>query len=462
MNSRYVLQLTDEAAFVARYERKRRDWARASLAEHGCGFRHLPREPSDLIPLVESISAWIRAEFPEGFNCRLVIPASWCFIHAVDGAIGKNREKAALYEFEQFVPVDLDALTCVVQRIDDESDLVVGTLTEPLRSLLDELERSGVFVEGIFVDALLASGNDVPNSETDGFGFILQDAGHVTITGINSAGTAPAVVRSMVLADGLNAVAAGHVVTAIDTMPNSVSSWQLLDIGGGENEDGAWGVLKNDDSGTTRVSREESIRQLLDAVASDHQALDLRCNSLCFSGRWSSVQRRLSTCVCSLLVLLALIGIKFRVDNAAVGRGIASLQPIRNEIYMQAFPGQLPPPEAALRLRAERIKLEGLTDRGGSKTDVHSGDGLELFEIMHDILEQLPSDLKLSISEVLLDERTLSFTGRTTSHGKAGEVVHALNQIPSITAEPPNTKLRKDKTVDFRINARVERSPSSD
>lgn len=462
MNTRFVIQLTDTMAFVARYERKQRDWAGVSLAEHQGGFSHLPRESTDLVPLGENVSAWLRAEFPDGFTCRLVIPASWCFIHSVDNKVGKKRRQAALYEFEQFVPVDLDALTCVVQRATDDTALVVGALTEPLSGLLAELERGRIFVEAIYVDALVLSACDVQENDTDGSGIILLDDSHMTLTGFNHTSDGPVVVRSVVLPSESRSAAVDHVVTAIDILPLSFHHWHLLDLSSGDEVCSVQDVLAEAGFGATRASRAESVGRLLDAAANHGHEVDLRRDKLSFSGRWVSVRRRLTACLGTLLVLLAVIGFKFRIDNIVVARVIDGLVPIRNDIYSQAFPGQKPPPEAALRLKSERIKLEGLTDRGDEKTEFQSGNGLQLFELMHDILNKIPDDVKLAISEILLDERTVSFTGRTTSHGQAGQLVRALNQLPAISAEPPNTKLRKDHTVDFRINARVQRTPTND
>lgn len=462
MKTRFVIQLTDTTAFVARYQRMQGEWARVSVAEHGGGFSHLPREATDLVPLGENVGSWLRAEFPDGLTCRLVIPASWCFIHSVDAAIGKKREQVALYEFEQFLPVDLDALTCVVQRTDEDTALAIGALTEPLSGLLAELERSRVFVEAIYVDALVLSDCGAPETEPGGSGIILLDAGHMTLTGFNSTSDGPTVVRSVVLSSESGSSAADHVVTAIDILPVSFRHWHVLDLGSGDEVCRVRDVVAEAGFGATCTFRAESAQRLLDAAATDGHEVDLRRDRLSFPGRWASVQRRLTACLATVLVLLVVIGFKFRIDNTVVARGIDALVPIRNEIYAQAFPGQTPPPEAALRLRSERIKLEGLTHQGDEKTEIRSGNGLQLFELMHEILNQLPDDLKIAISEILLDERALSFKGRTTSHGQAGKLVHALNQIPTISAEPPNTKLRKDQTVDFRINARVQRTPTND
>lgn len=462
MKTRFVIQFTDATALVACYQRKQRDWARVSVAEHPCGFSHLPRDSSDLVPLGESVSSWLRAEYPDGLTCRLVIPASWCFIHPVDYTIAKKRDQAALYEFEQFVPVDLDALTCVVQRTDDDTALVVGALTEPLYGLLAELERGRIFVEAIYVDAMVLSASEGHAADTDGSGVILLDDRHMTFAGFNHTSDGPVVVRSVVLPSESGFVSADQVVTAIAILPVSFPHWHVLDLSSGEQVRRVRDVLAEAGLGVTRTSRDESVQRILDAAAKSGHDVDLRRDSLSFSGRWASVRRRLTACLATLLVLLAVLGFKFRIDNSVVAKSIDGLVPIRNGIYVQAFPGQAPPPEAALRLRSERIKLEGLTDRGDTKSDIQSGNGLQLFELMHDILNQIPGDLKIAISEVLLDERTVSFTGRTTSHGQAGRLVSALNQIPAISAEPPNTKLRKDKTVDFRINARVQRAPTND
>lgn len=130
----------------------------------------------------------------------------------------------------------------------------------------------------------------------------------------------------------------------------------------------------------------------------------------------------------------------------------AYLQPEIAEAYAAAFAGASPPPGAAIRLRSERIKLQGLTGTDHSSPVLNTA-GLIAFELLHAATAAIPPGMKLNLSEVIIEEDELRFAGQTTSHEAAGDWVSALNQAGTLTAEPPRTKLRPDKTVDFRIRA---------
>jgi hypothetical protein len=147
------------------------------------------------------------------------------------------------------------------------------------------------------------------------------------------------------------------------------------------------------------------------------------------------------------------MGIHLRVERTSYAATIDHLTARRTQIYQRAFPEKAVPPGAALRLRSECIKLEGLTERATIETPDLKPSSLETFDLLHDVTAAIPADLKLHVNEIQVDDRGIRLAGQTTSHTAAGKLVQELSAIPSLTVEPPRTKLRKDRTVDFRIRA---------
>lgn len=454
MNERFVIQVTDTATFVARYKRHNREWASAAVSEYAHGFRHLPRDPTDLDDYAEQLATWLRTDFPAGLTCRLVIPASWCFIHPVEFDAGRKPEQAAIFEFEQFLPLDLDETTCTACKPDCGPALVVGVVTEPIRSLLATLEQCDVFVESVQVDALFTDGVGETTQEAGAVGRLLIDESHATVAIFGSASAAPTVVRSVVTDSQDASAATRHVVDTLVTSPLPCNEWQVLSLHGDDGQSDVTTALLQSGFNAVELPSRESIQRTLDGAAMRDPAINLRRGELTYAGRWSSVQRRGVTCLAALALLLVAFGVKLRIENIRIAHGLDELRPKRSEIYAQVYPGETVPPEAALRLRSERIKLEGLTDDGRDTGIKSSDNGLALFSWLSGIVEQISADLKVNVTEILVDRRSVRLSGRTTSHGKAGELVQAINNVPPLAADPPQTKLRQDRTVDFRINAK--------
>jgi hypothetical protein len=134
-------------------------------------------------------------------------------------------------------------------------------------------------------------------------------------------------------------------------------------------------------------------------------------------------------------------------------RAAAALRPERDRIYASVFPGATPPPGAALRVQSERIKLSGLTEEGGPALPAQTS-GLAALEVLHTVSASIPEQMRLFVQEIVLEPGEVRLSGLTTSHEAAGEFVQAMNKLSDLEVEPPRTKLRPDKTVDFRMTAR--------
>ena len=199
------------------------------------------------------------------------------------------------------------------------------------------------------------------------------------------------------------------------------------------------------------VSTPVALRQLQDAAAHADGPPNLRQGELASPSRWLPIWKRLNWCVAAVAIFLVVLGVRLRADNMRYNEAVRDLLPLRAGIYENVFPDETPPPTAALRLRSECIKLEGLTERGDSTRPDPNSSGLAAFQLLHIVMANMPASLRLHVREITLDSLGLRFSGQTTGHGVAGDLVQQLNQVPGITVDPARTKMRKDGTVDFLI-----------
>jgi hypothetical protein len=195
------------------------------------------------------------------------------------------------------------------------------------------------------------------------------------------------------------------------------------------------------------------VMRLLEAAGRATDLPDFRTGPLTRPGRTDQVRRRLRHCAVVLAVLLMVLGVRFEGAIAALESATVGLRPERDRLYAEVFPSEAASAGAAMRIRSERKKLEGMTDAKFTAENVHIA-GLELLSLWSRIVARLPSDLRLNISELSLEQGVVRIAGRTRSHTEAGRLVQSMNAIEQLDAEPPRTKLLRDGTVDFRLSAR--------
>ena len=116
-----------------------------------------------------------------------------------------------------------------------------------------------------------------------------------------------------------------------------------------------------------------------------------------------------------------------------------------------------------LRSREEHTDTSELWRRD-ARTDLDTGrdadhvlktNGRQPLELLLRLTEHIPPNLKLHVTNIVVDDTNFKIVGQTTDHGAAGHLVQALNEMTGCEVDPPRTKLRKDRTVEFQIRARM-------
>ncbi len=447
----HILCLADSCTTLALYGRDRQAWELKWLREYRVALPLAPQTAEDIASFAEELAERIVADSQEVVTCHLVVPTSWCLVREVNISDGSAGEQAALFEFEEFVPVDLEKLTCATKRQDDSSVLVVAAHTDAMSRLLQKLEDSNIKVESITVDGLLLGEPDSENEPDHYIGRILSDDRHLTLTVSGTADTASCQFTSVHLAPtNCQSIRARQIETALMHFQNT-GAWQISNMGDSNASSEIQRMIESHGMTSEAWSKEQTLNRIMERAIDFENPLDLRRGELSSTVRWRPVHQYGWRCGVLVLVLLSIMALRLVIQERSLARAIAEIRPAQQRIYREAFPEQDVPAAPALRLQSERIKLEGLTaSRGNGVSDLTTLN-LEAVDLLKDVVAVLPKGIKVNVSQLQIDPQSLRLTGRTNSHNGAGSIVQAVNQVPTLMAEPARTKLRKDGTVDFQI-----------
>lgn len=442
MKTRIVAVITDSQAFLLHAE-----WRRGSYVLEDC--RHcgvprvvLPREADDLNDLAETVGRNL-GPCNRGDAIYLVFPTSWCFIREMDLSPQKWTQQAAEFALEEYLPVDLEELTCTTRRLGHGRGLIAAVFTEALKGFLHALNDKGLPVEIMTPDlellypALSTGGNER---------LVLHDQTRRTMLISGRSGEVHT-IRNSLHNGSVDDRKGSAGAMGFDPLTPGGTNRRVWDISGPPVDAGTAGT----NNAATAIGC-PLYNDLLSSAISGGELLNVRVDHLAYAGRFASLQYRTQALLCAATLMAASWSLEMHLNRRQYQSAVADLQPEIAEAYRAAFGGASPPPGAALRLRSERIKLQGLTGTDHLSPVLNTA-GPIAFELLHAATAAIPPGMKLNLSEVIIEEDELRFAGQTTSHEAAGEWVSALNQAGTLTAEPPRTKLRRDKTVDFRIRA---------
>ncbi|MBI4716623.1 MAG: hypothetical protein HY763_02370 [Planctomycetes bacterium] len=414
------------------------------------GLALMPRQAADILPLAEQIGQALRDTYPDGATCRAVLPAAWCFIHVVTVPTAQWTAEAAAFEFEPLVPVPLEQLTWSCRRLGEDKALVVAVFTEAIAVLLRHLEENGVDAEVVAVDALVAA--DAADARSSGGRVVvLVDDQHVTIAKPDFGGGEVAPFRTFRRPAVQSPDADRQLLLGAAPVGENRTTALVHVLGGAEATKPTVELL----SGALDfidVSAPEVAVPLLCREVHKPNVLDLRRQSLVYSGRWRGVRTCGRRSAVAFAVLLAACGVGLRVENVRYTEALEDLRPLRDGVYRRVFPDGAVPAAAGARLRSELAKLTGVTRQAAEAAVVSTSSGLALVEQLAALAALLPEQTKVYLAELVADADALILSGQTTSHQAAGEMVQSMNQLPGWTVEPPRSKLRKDQTVDCRIS----------
>lgn len=370
----------------------------------------------------------------------LVVPLNWAFTHVLQA--GKRRSEEALaFEFESFLPVPLEDLTCAFLRR-GETVLGLAVPTEPLGALLSAIERVGPAAEHVFLDAVALACVEGPRAANV---MILDERWR---RGFRSGlGEGPAFFLGSPSSGDHLALSQDRAVSDGDTEP-----YEVLDVRGDRRE----AVTLPDVQAVLLETHASCARLARAAVAMEGG--DLRMGALALRGRWSHVERRAQLALGGVILLLLSVLIGLRVQSQALEEQVAAVETAQLDVFRQVYPVEQLPAGAALRLASERKRLEGLTRPGSpalpGSSQASAAVALDSLDMLRCFVAELPDDVRVFLEQARLDEDQVSLRGRTAEHRDAERIVEALAKVPGLKTRPPRTTRRTDGGVEFSILAR--------
>ncbi|MCC7291864.1 MAG: hypothetical protein IT449_07375 [Phycisphaerales bacterium] len=375
------------------------------------------------VAIREALTALDATESP----ATLVIPLNWAFTHVLQAG-QRTSDEALAFELEPFLPVPLEELTCTFARRGKRA-LGLAVATEPMRALLSAMERQGVSVEHIFVDAVVVG---LQAKEGEGKAAILDRRWTRGFT-LDDEWPLPLLFGS----------SDEHPPRTSDPRwpSENQGSWELLDLR-------ETGPLPESDR--ELVESDAALRRIAHAVCNLEET-DLRVGALASRGRWSHVEKRAQLALTSAILLLVAVLAGLHQKAASLSDQAASLEHAQLQVYRQVYPVEALPPGAALRLASERKRLEGLTRSSEQVPDSPAQEPLDAFR---GFVAELPPDVRIFLDQIRLDENQMALRGTTAEHRDAERIAEALSRVPGIESRPPRTTRLSEGGVEFSVLAR--------
>lgn len=397
-------------------------------------------------PRPASTTAWTPAELAAaahvavtslraaGQPATLLLPAAWCYVQPF--TIPQRRPTRAMltYALEEYLPVEVEQLTCDFLRTGADTYLGVAVETARLRATLAALAARGLLVERITLEVFAAA-----DRHTWDGALLWCDAEHVALLGLDSGRSV--VLRVIRLAAGL----------ADDAWQESVLAHLH------ERPTGKLAV-----AGPLEPGRLAALAAALGATVADEspspqagsrvwQEFDLARGALApaASGeRRARVGRH--TAAMALLALLVLTG-GLAWHRARLKEQVDTIAQWEHSVYTELFPGRPVPTSAALRLASERRRLEGLTLTQAPD----AAQRVDALAALRTLVAAVPPDLRIDLEELRLESTDVMLRGRLRDHAQAEEVAAALDGVAGLRCAAPRTQ-RSGSGVQFFLHAQQE------
>lgn len=423
MAAKRIVQITDRTVQI----RTEREPAGAGIS------RELPQSSGRMAP--ETLAAVIGELFAESGmtagRITLVIPSSWCYVHAFPMPRRRATPQMLDYALEEYLPVDVEQLTCDYLPVDSGRCIGVAVDTERMRVLLDACAARAMQVEQITLDVLQAARDSSATT------LLWCDDEHVAL--LQRVSRCVRDLRVVRLATGLGDEA-----------------WcrRVCDYFEGEpaTETALAGCSTAPRLALLREMRStaEPAPTIGPAMLNGLAAFNLARGALASAAQRTGLVRTWQRVACTALIALGVLAAGLHVHRL---RGQAQLERVADwerSVFMESFPEQPPPAGVALRLASERRRLEGLTMAGGD-TETHRADALQA---LRTLTAALPADVRVDLQELRVESRNLTLRGRCRDHRQAERLAVAIDQLAEFSCPAPRTHRLDDGGVQFFLSAR--------
>ncbi|MCA9243883.1 MAG: hypothetical protein KDA32_08025 [Phycisphaerales bacterium] len=374
----------------------------------------------DLTAAIEAVEALLVDHKVASID--LVLSSYHAYTHEVSVAVRRPSDETLRYAFEEFVPVDIERLTCVFERCGPDRWLGIGVETAPIHALLSRVDELGVTIERVTLD-VVAIANVVAAERVR----VIDDQHRAELERIGAGAIAGIAVRrgptSSVAADGPLAsslVESGSsnddcsVQSLDDPLTESPGGPRLppleLNLAVGELALGAAAV--------------RPLRAARDALA--------------------------LACVALLVLAIGLWGRQRQAHDA-----LEQVRAWEASLFTTLFPAEETPRSVSLRLRSERKRLDGAEAGPEDRTL------LDPLSTLREVVLALPREARIQIDQIQIEPRDVLIRGAARDHAQAETFARKLDGLDMIVCGAPRTERMPDRGVQFFLHATAEDKESA-
>ena len=406
-----------------------------AFAAKDSGMTKLPASSSSMEPemLARSILGALGGSTESIRTATLVLPASWCYVHRFPIPQRRPTHAMLAYAFEEYLPVEVEQLTCDFVRATNGDYFGVGIETARTRRLLDTLAARDLTVAHLRVDVLDAAGRITFANR-----LLWCDDEHVAC-----------------LRQCDRCVEEWRVVRLAPDVADEQWCERVTDHLDLEEADALTiaGCVASERLTALASRRPGSSLPSSDAARRHSSALniDLACDALASETQRAGLHRAWRrTAAVSLLGLLILAGALF-VHRGRLQHQVESVAAWERSVFTELFPRQAVPTGIALRLASERRRLEGLTlarkPGAAGPTDA--------LATLHGVVAALPRDLRVDLQDLRVEGSDVTLRGRLRDHRQAEQLATAIETRPAVDCDAPRTDRLKSGGVQFFLHARA-------
>ncbi len=362
----------------------------------------------------------------------LGIPSSWCLCGTVDVSDlpPRQRRNAMLFALEDKLPVTAESVVADFV-VAGKTALGIAAEVQRLRELIDACEQCGIYIDAICPTALLALQHLFKKESIQDTPIVWRDAEGLNLFEFDSGGW----------------LAHWRWLKSI-----CASSGQEHELSDSETQ---WLNQQFVDPNTPKVIRDNLI-ETATLTAKEIQAghveplINFRRDALDVTDRLRRLRGYLLSALTAAAILLLTITGTCWWRAQQYQQAELQYQSALTSLYHENF-GDQPLPTSVKRRFGTRLReLKGL--RGDQIDDNHELETTSALWLLHDILERLPSDMRICILDITIEQDHITLIGQARTHGDADRIASALRKGNRFDVEPPDTRKLSGGGVTFTLN----------
>ncbi len=406
----------------------------------------------DTEELAEAIVQAVKESGSPMDSMTLVLPLQWCFTHVVTSPGRKTPRQSLAYDFEQYLPLPLEEVTCAFVPITRDRVLAAAVPTQPMTELLSALAERGVAVERLAVDAVTAA--DAFHSSRKAPGVIILDARWARMAvGLHGEETSAAFAFALNSGQPISETISEHLGRRFPESTPGAGDWPILHLSGSSSGTAPPSTVGDRANQDHHIQADEGLDAMACALASSPSRLDLRVGPLAAAGRWDPTARLARQCmVCILALTLVWTGGMYLCQRSLL-QDLTVVNQARSNVYTRVFDTDRLPPGAAMHIASERIRLEGLTLTSAESVPPTGEATPSAVRTLRNVVAALPEDVRVMLLTARIDGTQMNLHGQTAEHRDAERIVEAINTVSGFSARPPRTSRLRTGGVEFSILA---------